>query len=90
VVETTDFIPIKLSIFTIQKILQCAVRNVKSAKKLRSGAVLVEVDSKPMVKRALSMTTWLDTEIKVIPHRSLNSSRVSSDALIFETVMMLR
>jgi len=75
VVEATDSTPIKYSIFTIQKILQCAVGNVKSAKKLRSGAVLVEVNSKPMAKRAMSMTTWVDTAIKVSPHRSLNSSR---------------
>jgi len=28
-----------------------------------------------MAKRVMSMTTWVDTEIKVSPHRSLNSSR---------------
>jgi len=50
-------------------------------KQLRSGVVLVEVVSKPMAKRALSMTTWLDTETRVTPHIYviisiyLNSSR---------------
>jgi len=45
------------------KILQCAVGNVKLTTKLHSGAVLVEVYSNPMAKQALSMMTWLDTEI---------------------------
>ena len=75
VVEATCGSPISYSIFTIQKLLQCAVGTVKSAKKIRSGAVLIEVDSKRMAKRALDMTNWLDTEIKVSPHRSLNCSR---------------
>jgi hypothetical protein len=38
VVEAISGNPIAYSIFTIQKLLQCAVGNVKSAKKLRSGA----------------------------------------------------
>ena len=74
-VETTNETPIDFSIFTIQKILQCAVGNVKSAKKLRNGTVLLEVDSKQMATRALAMTNWLNIDIKVTPHRSLNSSR---------------
>jgi len=73
VVETTDSTPVKHSIFKIQKILQCAVGNAKSTKNY--GAVIVEVTSKSMAKWALSMRTWVDTEIKVSPHRSLNSSR---------------
>jgi len=90
VVETTDSTPINHSIFTIQKILHGAVGNAKSAKKLRSGAVLVEVTSKPMAKRAMSMTTWVDTEIKVSPHRSLKAAAMSSDAVLFETVRIMR
>ena len=53
VVEATSGSPISYSIFTIQKLLQCAVGTVKSAKKIRYGAVLIEVDSKHMAKRAL-------------------------------------
>jgi hypothetical protein len=43
VVEAADGQPIKYSIFAIQKLLKCAVGDVKSAKKLRNGAVLIEV-----------------------------------------------
>jgi len=75
VVEAISGNPIDYSIFTIQKLLQCAVGNVKTAKKLRSGAVLIEVDNKRMASRALDMKNWLNTEVKVSPHRSLNSCR---------------
>ena len=75
VVEPRDGKIINLSIFGIQKLLKCAVGDVKSAKKLRSGAVLVEVSSKQQADNALKMTTWVDVPIKVTPHRSLNSSK---------------
>jgi hypothetical protein len=57
VVESTNGQPIKLSIFGIQKLLKCAVGDVKSAKKLRNGSVLIEVACKAQADRALSMTT---------------------------------
>jgi hypothetical protein len=41
-IEATDGQPIKHSIFAIQKLLKCAVGDVKSDKKLRNGAVLIE------------------------------------------------
>jgi hypothetical protein len=75
VAEAIDKSPIKLSIFTIQKLLQCGVGNVKSAKKLRNGSVLIEVESQLMATRALAMANWLGTDIRVSAHRSLNSSR---------------
>ena len=67
--------PIKYSIFAIQKFLQCGVGDVKTAKKLQNGNVLVEVTTKKESDRALQMTNWFDTPISVTPHRSLNTSR---------------
>ena len=67
--------PIKYSIFAIQKILLAAVGTVRSAKKIRSGAVLIEVASKQQFTNAMKMTTWIDVPVKVSEHRSLNSSR---------------
>lgn len=67
--------PIKFSIFAIQKLLQCAVGTVKSAKKLISGAVLVEVCTHAQYCNAMKMNTWVDVPVKVSAHRSLNSSR---------------
>jgi hypothetical protein len=75
VAEATDGQPIKLSIFGIQKLLQCAVGEVKSAKKLRSGSVLIEVCSKTQADRALKLNHWVDQPVKITPHRSLNSSK---------------
>ena len=75
VITARDETPIKCSIFAIHKFIQCGVGDVKDAKKLRSGAILLEVTSKKQAEKALSMTTWFDTEIKVTPHRSLNTCR---------------
>jgi hypothetical protein len=75
VVEAADGQPIKYSIFASQKLLKCAVGDVKSAKKLRNGALLVEVTSKAQANKALKMSTWIDVQVKVSPHRSLNMSK---------------
>lgn len=76
VVEPTEQSrPIKLSIFAIQKLLLCGVGSVKSAKKLFNGTVLVEVADFHQYKNAIKLTQWVDTPIKVTPHRSLNTSR---------------
>jgi hypothetical protein len=55
----------KYSIFAIQKLLKCAVGDVKSPKKLRNGAVLIEVTSKAQADKALKMTNWIDVQVKV-------------------------
>jgi len=75
VVSTTNDSPIELSIFGIQKLLSCAIGDVKRAKKLRSGTVLIEVQSKKQADKALQMKTWIDKEVTVSAHRSLNTSR---------------
>ena len=69
VVAGKDDQPIKYSIFAIQKFLQCGVGDVKTAKKLQNGNVLVEVTTKKESDRALQMTNWFDTPISVTPHR---------------------
>jgi hypothetical protein len=43
VIEAADGQPVKYSILAIQKLLKCAVGDVKSPSKLRNGAVLIEV-----------------------------------------------
>lgn len=80
VVEATNNEPIKLSIFAIQKLLKCGVGDVKNAKKLRNGAVLVEVASKVQANKALALSSWVNGSmqplpIKVTPHRSLNTCK---------------
>ena len=75
VVQSVDNEPIKLSIFAIQKLIQMAVGSIKTAKKLRNGSVLLEVSNKVQADRALAMTNWIDTPVRVTAHRSLNSSK---------------
>jgi hypothetical protein len=54
VVKSTTHEPIKYSIFAIQKIIQCAVGTVKSAKKLRNGTVLLKVLTKAQAVSVMS------------------------------------
>ncbi len=75
VVEPHEGHTIDLSIFGIQKLLKCAVGDVKNAKKLRNGYVLMEVASKAQAENALKMKTWINTPVKVTPHRSLNTCK---------------
>jgi hypothetical protein len=75
VVTAKDNQPIKLSIFGIQKLVSCAIGDVKEAKKLRNGTVLLEVKTQSQADKALSMSAWVDQEVQITAHRSLNTSR---------------
>lgn len=75
VAEPTTSKTIDLSIFGIQKLLKCAVGDVRNAKKLRNGCVLIEVASRAQAQNAMKMQNWVDTPIKVTPHKSLNSCK---------------
>lgn len=63
------------SIFAVQKFAQCSIGSIKSAKKLRSGSLLLEVKDKSQYDLAMSLTRWVDVDVKVSEHRGLNSSR---------------
>ncbi|GFV67001.1 uncharacterized protein TNCV_356871 [Trichonephila clavipes] len=47
----------------------------KSAKRLRSGDLLVETSSSTQTKSFLLIKTFLDSPVNIIPHKSLNTSR---------------
>jgi hypothetical protein len=55
--------------------LSCAVGDIKSAKKLRNGSVLIEVCNEHQADAALQMTNWVSQPVKVTAHRSRNTSR---------------
>ena len=74
-VTTLDKQPINLSIFGIQKLLACAVGDFTSARELRNGSVLVEVQTKRQADAALNMSNWVSQLVKVTAHRSLNTRR---------------
>jgi hypothetical protein len=67
--------PSNTLIFAIQKLLKCAVGDVKSVKKLHNGAVLIEVISEAQADKALRMSTWFNVHVKASPHRSLSMSK---------------
>ena len=76
IVKAKDDESIRLSIFGIQKLLSCAIPGeIKSAKKLRNGCVLIESINKNQSDKLLAMTAWVDQVVTVTAHRSLNSCR---------------
>jgi len=63
------------SIFAVQKFATCAIGAIKSAKKMRSGSLLLEVQSKAQYDLAMKLTKWVDVDVKVSEHRGLNTCR---------------
>ncbi|GFU90513.1 putative RNA-directed DNA polymerase from transposon BS [Trichonephila clavipes] len=63
------------SSFAIQKALQGIGGNPKSVKKLRSGNLLIETLSALQTKSFLLAKTFIDSNLTLIPHKSLNSCR---------------
>src|SRR5579863_3709162 len=64
-----------ISPFIVEKALRGLVGAVKSAKKLRSGVILVEVARRLQAENLLRQTEFASMPVKVSTHRSLNSSR---------------
>lgn len=63
----------KVSPFVIAKVIQGLVGDVKTAKRLRSGSLLIEVNNSRQAKRLLELTDFFQVPVKVEPHRSLNT-----------------
>ncbi|GFX62089.1 uncharacterized protein TNCV_2228151 [Trichonephila clavipes] len=61
--------------FAIQKALQGIGGDPKSVKKLRSGDLLIETISALQTKSFLLAKTFIDSNLTVTPHKSLNSCR---------------
>ena len=64
-----------LSPFAISKSIAALAGEPKMVKKLRSGALLVEVTRKSHSTNLLRSTIFINIPIKVSPHRSLNTKR---------------
>ena len=65
----------KTSPFLIQKAIQSVVGEAKSLKKLRSGELLIELQSNLQAKNLKKCTKLADISIIVSTHRTLNSCR---------------
>jgi hypothetical protein len=61
-----------LSPFVIQKGIKGYIGSEGNIKKLRSGALLVEVTREPVARNLLKMTTFVQIPVTVSAHRSLN------------------
>lgn len=57
-----------LSPFVIDKTIKACAGTVKGVKKLRSGVILVEVDSKKHSENLLKLKKMFDIDINVTPH----------------------
>lgn len=77
----------KLSPFLVAKTLESCVGKSYKAKKLRSGDLLVEVETEQQSKALLGLTSIADRKVTVTPHRSLNTIRgvISEDDLLEST-----
>ena len=64
-----------LSPFAIAKALQGCIGTAKVVKKLRSRAILVELEKQKQSERLMGLKSMVDIPIKVSPHRSLNSCK---------------
>ena len=67
------------SIFAVQKFATCSIGSIKSAKKLRSGSVLLEVRDHHQYDLAMALTKWVDVDVKVTEHRGVIRSRELRD-----------
>ncbi|GBM83101.1 hypothetical protein AVEN_73097-1 [Araneus ventricosus] len=64
-----------VSPFLVEKAITGSVGNVKSTKKLRSGDILVEVESPKQAKQILKLKSLSTIPVTVNPHATLNSSK---------------
>ncbi|GBN58464.1 hypothetical protein AVEN_187342-1 [Araneus ventricosus] len=64
-----------VSPFLVEKAITATVGDVKSTKKLRSGDLLVEVQSRKQSEQIVKLKTFSNIPITVSPHASLNSSK---------------
>ncbi|GBN83144.1 hypothetical protein AVEN_102042-1 [Araneus ventricosus] len=77
-----------VSPFLVEKGITSSVGEVKSTKKLRSGDLLVEVESPKQAKQIVKLNSLSSIPVTVKPHATLNSSKgvISCGELLNESV----
>ncbi|XP_046406271.1 uncharacterized protein LOC124171175 [Ischnura elegans] len=63
----------KVSQFVIAKVIQGLVGDVKTAKRLRSGSLLIQVNNSRQAKKLLELKEFFQVPVKVDPRLSLNT-----------------
>ncbi|GBN46438.1 hypothetical protein AVEN_21607-1 [Araneus ventricosus] len=64
-----------VSPFLVEKAITGSIGDVKSTKKLRSGDLLVEVQSRKQSEQIVKLNSFSNIPVTVSPHASLNSSK---------------
>ncbi|GBO45075.1 hypothetical protein AVEN_98687-1 [Araneus ventricosus] len=77
-----------VSPFLVEKVITSSVGAVKSTKKLRSGDLLVEVETPKQAKQIVKLNSLSSIPVTVNPHATLNSSKgvISCGELLNESV----
>lgn len=65
----------KLSPFAIKKSIESIAGPPKKVTQLRSGCIIIEIDKQSHATNLLQANKFLNTPVKIAPHRSLNSSK---------------
>ena len=69
--------PLKLNPFAVDKGLKGVAGTVKNVTRLRSGFLLVECNTKQQSKNLTSISSFAGVDVKVSPHKFLNSRALS-------------
>ncbi|GBO43927.1 hypothetical protein AVEN_107867-1 [Araneus ventricosus] len=64
-----------VSPFLVERAITGSIGDVKSTKKLRSGDLLVEVQSRKQSEQIVKLKTFSNILVTVSPHATLNSSK---------------
>ncbi|XP_048252611.1 uncharacterized protein LOC125380895 [Haliotis rufescens] len=75
VIASVDETPLKLNPFAISKGIQRTCGEVKNVTRLRSGSILVECARRQQSINLLGLQQFVNTQVAVSVHRTLNSSR---------------
>ncbi|XP_046545770.1 uncharacterized protein LOC124255870 [Haliotis rubra] len=75
VISSSDGNPLKLNPFAISKGIQSACGEVKNVTRLRNGSILVECVRRQQSVNLLGLQQFVNTQVVVSVHKTLNSSR---------------
>ncbi|XP_071091237.1 uncharacterized protein [Haliotis cracherodii] len=75
VISTHDDSPLKLNPFAISKGIQSACGEVQNVTRLRGGSILVECARRQQSVNLLGLKQFVNTQVVVSAHKTLNSSR---------------
>jgi hypothetical protein len=65
----------KLSPFAVKKSIESIAGIPKKVTQLRSGNIIIEIERESHANNLLKSTSFLNTPVKITPHRTLNSSK---------------